>query len=258
MSIMQCKPNATWKAALFTILGVIALVALVPILLIPVLICVSFFDDWNYSRLRSKVDNEMVSAGFLPPIVDLTSYPRQPDLSFESPGGLWTLVAQWVDTRGYNWGLRNKGTGKMYFLVDKIRPDNAFSPRLEVLWSSNGSYVAVTSAWGANAEYIDVINVVTSTPYYTKLNTGSPDLSEKELLSETDNEQYEGWCGKRLKALKWENDTDLDIIVYIDVRIKPDGSERAVAAHETLRFGGDSYEVRSKKYDFYETLPEVD
>jgi hypothetical protein len=257
--VMDIATRGAWLKPSRVLLGILAVavvcVVLIPALLIAAIIGFSFFDDWNYSRLRTNVDSNLVSAGFRPPIPDATSFSHQPDISFDSPDQRWTLVAQWVDTRGYNWGFRNNQIRKVYFLVDNIRPDNAFSPRLGVLWSPKGNYVAVTTVWGANAEYIDVIHMIGSKPTYTKLSMCASD--SPDLLNEEDRAHYNGWCGKRSEALKWENDTDLEVLTYIDVRMT-DESERAVAAHEILRFDGDSYVVSSKKYDFYETLPEDD
>jgi hypothetical protein len=230
--------------------SIVGILVLVPVCLLAFGFGIMFFFDWDYNYHRERVDSELAKLGLPNSPAPDSPHARQPDLAIASPDGKWTLVAQWIDVRGYNWGVRNNQTRKVYLQVEKILSEEWFPPHIDVLWSPDGAYVAVNSELG-----LEVAHRRGDEAVGTDISLGSDEWERKILLNAADQAQFEGWCGGHLKALRWEGPGQLAVECYVDVRMK-DNTERAVAAHLVLRFTGESFDVISKAYDFYESLPD--
>lgn len=214
-----------------------------------------FLLDRHYDEARSKLDPKINALGFPP-----SSANNPTELSLRSPDGAWAMTVQSVPGRGCNWGIRNNKTGKVYFQRENIQSNDAFPNGCLALWSPDSRYVAVTTAWGTNTDYVSVINLSGADPIFTTFSGDGPDYYvyplKDILLKPADASVARDWMEQRTDALKWENPTDLNLVAYLIIRLgdfsKP---ERAVAVHMTLRFSGNTYMLLSKKEEFYEELP---
>jgi hypothetical protein len=202
------------KLLLFGLFGLVLTV----IILASVGLIIDFLSDWNYSHARAKLEPKIISAGFPPTVTDQDQLADQADLSFKSPDGAWTVTAQWIKGRGYNWGVINNKTEKVYFRTENIQSNNAFPCRCVALWSPDSRYVAVTSDWGQNTDYVDVINVSGIDPTFTSLSISGPNDPayplKKELLKPEDAAFASDWMEQRTDALKWQTPTDLMVLAF--------------------------------------------
>ncbi len=245
--------SINWDRVVVAIAAVVGVIVLIPVGLVVLGFGIGSYQDWDYSRHRAAVDDELMKMGLSASPFDNSPHPRQPDIALPSPNGAWTLLAQWIDVRGYNWGVRNNRTGKVYLRTEKIRPDNWFPPRIDVLWSPDSAYVAVTSEDG-----VEVAHMRGDDAVGTQLSLGEDDWQKNTLLNAADLAQFEGWISGRTKALAWEGPDRLNIETCLDVRMKSDESERVVAEHIILRFHDEDFDVIWKNCDFYESLPADD
>jgi len=217
-----------------------------------------FLLDRHYDEARARLDPKIRAAGISPSVaIEMNG---QTEFSSMSPDGTWTLTAQSVAGHGWNWGIRNNKTGKVYFRVEKIQANSAFPDGCSALWSPDSRYVAVTTAEGTETDYVSVINLSGADPVFTTFSGDGPDYNvyplNKILLKPADAAVAGQWMEQRTDALKWENPTDLNLVAFLNIRLGDfDKPERAVAAHLTLRFSGNTFTVLSKREEFYEELP---
>jgi hypothetical protein len=228
------------------------------VILVAVGITSDFLLDRRYDEAHAKLDPKLRAAGFTPSVTNQAS--SLTELSSKSPDGVWAMTAQSVSGGGWNWGVRNNKTGKVYFQNEKIQSNSAFPGGCSALWSPDSRYVAVTTTWGTDTDYVSVINLSGVDPTFTAFSAFGPDYYVyplKDILLKPADASVAGeWMEQRTEALKWENPTDLNLVAYLIIRLgdfsKP---ERAVAAHLTLRFSGNTFTVLAKHEEFYEELP---
>ncbi|HEV3271855.1 MAG TPA: hypothetical protein VGZ93_06715 [Candidatus Methylacidiphilales bacterium] len=228
------------------------------VILVAVGITSDFLLDRRYDEARARLDPKLRDAGFTPSVTNEAN--SLTELSSKSPDGAWAMTAQSVSGRGWNWGIRNNKTGKVYFQDEKIQSNRAFPDGCSALWSPDSRYVAVATAWGTDTDYVSVINLSGVDPTFTAFSGDGPDYYVyplKDILLKPADASIAGeWMEQRTEALKWENPTDLNLVAYLIIRLgdfsKP---ERAAAAHLTLRFSGNAFTVLARHDEFYEELP---
>jgi hypothetical protein len=257
------KGHKVWFKSL--LIGVLLVLSPVIFVCAVVVLLVLFVlgQDWYEVTVRDRVKVEMKEAGFsTPTTVEAAKLSNQPTTVSTSPNGNWTITAHWIDGYGYGWEIKNK-EGHIYYSQERIYEKNQLLPnRVSALWSPDGQYVALGTYWAYHMDgSIDQDRGVNEDVDVYRLGEKPPKdglsirPSEDTILKVQDRgPNSTGPLQSRIEALRWINNSDLVVVVYLERFVDKSNMEVLAAAHETLRFEGDSFEVIETKGDFYESF----
>ncbi len=208
-------------------------------------------DAWSHTRLNT----EMVQAGIAPPTMSETDCRTpQPTIKTTSPNGAWTMNAPWRANEGYDWELINNKTGQVFYQgTEREFPSGILPSRISILWSPNSSYLSVTTI-SDGSEHFRVLGFFGPEPKFMGPEEKSASMEDSSGVFLDRGEEYKNWSvqEERSKALRWVNDADLEVIVYVEACETDQPYRIDVADREIYHFEVNSFVATVTKRVFYE------